>query len=47
MNDDIKFYDNEIANQYEVSIDGKLSKFEYIKTKTEIYITNTEVAIGQ
>jgi predicted GNAT family acetyltransferase len=45
MNDDIKFSDNEIANQYEVSIDGKLSKFEYIKTKTEIYLTHTEVDI--
>lgn len=47
MNDDIKFYDIEIANQYEVSIDGKLSKIKYIKTKTEIYITHTEVVIGQ
>jgi len=43
MNDDIKFYDNEIANQYEVSIDGKLPKVEYIKTKTEIYLSHTEV----
>lgn len=44
MNDDIKLVDNEKDHQYEVFIDGKLSKIEYIQTKTEIYLTHTEVA---
>ena len=47
MNDDISLYDNEKTNRYEVSIDGKLSRIEYIKTKNEIYLTHTEVAKGQ
>ena len=36
-----------MANQYEVSIDGKLSRIEYIIAKEEIYLTHTEVAKGQ
>lgn len=28
MNKHINLYDNELANQYEVSIDGKLSKIK-------------------
>ena len=47
MNNNISLYDNEMTNQYEVSIDGKLSRIEYIKTKKEIYLTHTEVAKGQ
>ena len=47
MNNDIRLYNNEMISQYEVSIDGELSRIEYIKTKKEIYLTHTEVAKEQ
>jgi predicted GNAT family acetyltransferase len=39
------FKDNEQMEKYEVFINRKLSKIEYMRTINEIYLTHTEVAL--
>ncbi len=39
------FKDNEQMEKYEVFINRKLSKVEYMRTINEIYLTHTEVAL--
>nr|WP_299343907.1 GNAT family N-acetyltransferase [Allomuricauda sp.] len=37
---------NEDGKQFELHIDGKIAKIEYIRAKEKIYLTHTEVPKG-
>lgn len=40
---DTNIIDNKEEKQYELTIDGMLSRIEYIEAKNKIYLTHTEV----
>ncbi len=43
--DEISIHDNTIKHQYEMKIQDRLVKIEYIKTSDKIFLTHTEVPV--